>query len=186
MTFLILHGWTGTPQANWFPWLKQELENLGHRVLVPQFPNTDKPQLSEWLPLLNTILSKESTPVVLIGHSLGGVLMLHYLQQQKLIPPVPAAFFVASWGEDDGHLEPEIANFFFTPIDFSKIITQTKKIVCISSTSDPYINQKESKNLAKNLKAELIWIQNGGHLNTTAGFSTFPLLLDKINQTCIL
>ncbi len=34
----LIHGSYGHPQENWFPWLKKELESLGHKVYVPAFP----------------------------------------------------------------------------------------------------------------------------------------------------
>ena len=37
-TVFIIHGSYGHPGENWFPWLKDELEKIGHRVCVPQFP----------------------------------------------------------------------------------------------------------------------------------------------------
>ena len=27
---VIVHGWGGTPEEGWFPWLRRELEERGH------------------------------------------------------------------------------------------------------------------------------------------------------------
>ncbi|HEX7368323.1 MAG TPA: hypothetical protein VF261_01550 [Candidatus Saccharimonadales bacterium] len=32
---VILHGTDGTPESNWFPWLKQEFEGQGRVAWVP-------------------------------------------------------------------------------------------------------------------------------------------------------
>ena len=53
MNFIIVHGIQGSPEENWFPWLKKELELSGCNVFVPQFPNPQKPVLSEWLETLD-------------------------------------------------------------------------------------------------------------------------------------
>lgn len=186
MKFIILHGWGGTPQINWFPWLKSEVEKLGYRVEVPDLPNTNTPKLDEWLSTINKLLAEEKDSVVLIGHSLGGVLMLHYLEQQRKTPPIKLAVFVASWGEDDGVLEPELANFFPKPFDFSKIKSSAEEFVSISGTNDPYIGKKFSENLVNDLGIKPIWVENGGHLNEEFGFKEFPLLLEVIKKELFL
>ena len=40
----IIHGWTGKPEGDWFPWLKQELETKGFQVQIPEMPDTEKPK----------------------------------------------------------------------------------------------------------------------------------------------
>ena len=35
---VIIHGANGSPEENWFPWLKKELETKGIEVIIPQFP----------------------------------------------------------------------------------------------------------------------------------------------------
>jgi hypothetical protein len=40
---VLLHGTDGTPDANWFPWLKAKLEAAGYEVWVPQLPDCHEP-----------------------------------------------------------------------------------------------------------------------------------------------
>ncbi|MBI4415263.1 MAG: serine hydrolase family protein, partial [Candidatus Kerfeldbacteria bacterium] len=40
---IIVHGWGGNPGADWYPWLKKELEHAGFSVLVPAMPAPEKP-----------------------------------------------------------------------------------------------------------------------------------------------
>ena len=44
----IIHGSFGHPDENWIPWLKAELEKLGNRVFVPQFPTHENQTLNNW------------------------------------------------------------------------------------------------------------------------------------------
>ena len=50
----IFHGTEGYPEENWFPWLKQNLEDLGYQVYVPHFPSPPKipAKISEWFDVL--------------------------------------------------------------------------------------------------------------------------------------
>ena len=36
--YIIIHGSFGSKDGNWFPWLKNELENKNKKVDVPQMP----------------------------------------------------------------------------------------------------------------------------------------------------
>lgn len=45
----LLHGSYGSPEGNWFPWLKKELEKLDCTVLIPKFPTPENQSLETWL-----------------------------------------------------------------------------------------------------------------------------------------
>ena len=36
--YIVLHGSFGSKDGNWFPWLREELENKNKEVAVPQMP----------------------------------------------------------------------------------------------------------------------------------------------------
>ena len=52
--YIILHGSFGSPDGNWFPWLKTELEKRGHEVIVPQMPvGVGKQNFENWSKVLD-------------------------------------------------------------------------------------------------------------------------------------
>lgn len=79
-TFLLIHGaWHGA-----WCWenIKPQLEEAGHRVLTPDLPGhgSDKTPVSEvtlkaYTDKVCSILDSETEPVILVGHSMGGIVI---------------------------------------------------------------------------------------------------------------
>lgn len=92
----IIHGTEGHPKENWFPWLKQELEEKGYNVLVPQFPSPPivPAKIAEWFDVLKDYEQYINEDTIIIGHSLGGIFTLRMLE--KLDHTVKAAIFVGT------------------------------------------------------------------------------------------
>ena len=89
----IIHGICGCPEENWFPWLKKELESLGHNVFVPGFPNPKHPKLIGWLEFFDKYQDNLREDSVVVGHSLSVSFLLRILEEH----PAKAAFFVAGF-----------------------------------------------------------------------------------------
>src|SRR3989339_1682594 len=113
-TIFIFHGVNGHPEENWFPWLKSKLEELGHQVIVPQFPHADHPQLDEWLAFFGQRKPLLNDEAIVIGHSLGSAFALRLLEQSDL--PVRATLLVAAvWEVMENEFDPLMTSFTAAP-----------------------------------------------------------------------
>jgi len=178
MPIFIFHGVGGNPQENWFPWLKQELEKLGRETIVPQFPTPENQTLADWLKVLEQYRDKlDSGEAILVGHSLGVPFALDVIERF----PVKAAFLVAGFTGIAGNIFDEsMKTFAQRDFDWRKIRENCPRFFVFHSDNDPYVKLEKAEELANNLKTEVIMVKDGGHLNQGAGFTSFPLLLEKI------
>jgi hypothetical protein len=179
----IFHGTEGYPEENWFPWMKQKLEEKGCRVFVPQFPTPPvvPAKISEWFDVLKNYEQYIDEDAILIGHSLGGLFVLRILE--KLDHPVRAAFFVGApvgvkpilnWDRDSA-----FCGFNF---DWGSIENKAKHFVVFQSDTDPYVSLGNGEELAKKLNVKLNFVPNAGHFNAKAGYLKFEKLLDEVNK----
>ena len=76
VNIFIIHGSYGSPEENWFPWLKSDLEKLGCRVYVPRFPTPEKQSLEKWLDVFKEYDGFVDSETIFIGHSLGPAFIL--------------------------------------------------------------------------------------------------------------
>ena len=184
MKIVIIHGAYGNPNENWFPWLKNELEKLGQEVFVPKFPTPENQTPENWCKVLQKDCPWEfGSDTILVGHSLGATYILNILNRERA-ESVKASFLVAGFTGDLGDPQFDNINHDFTHQDFDwDLIARTAgKITVIGGDNDPYVPKSEIENLARNLRVEPIFIENGGHLNAAAGYTEFPYLLNLIKE----
>ena len=66
---IIIHGYGGYADKNWFPWLKNKLVSINLDVIVPNMPDTEAPELSAWLSHLQQVAGEVDENTYLVGHS---------------------------------------------------------------------------------------------------------------------
>lgn len=188
MKFVILHGTMGSPKINWFPWLKKEIEKLGHKVIAPQLPTPTEQTPDNWIRAISNaveLLGGPDNRTVIIAHSMSPLAVCLYLS--TIDKNIRAAFFVAGFAERlPGVPEPypTLNNpFVDRPLDWNKVKVNCPEIICFEGDNDPYVSLEIGKRFSKLCGAkEFVVIPNGGHLTEKYGYKKFPLLLEKIRN----
>lgn len=160
---IIAHCWGGSSEYCWYPYVRKELESLGFDVSVPNFPDTEEPNLKKWLPVLTSAIGEPNEDTFLIGHSAGSVTILRYLEGLPEGAKIGGMVLVAGFTNDLGM--EELENFFKTELDFEKIKNKAKHFVVIQSDDDPYVPMIEADKLEKELNAKKIVKHNMKHFS---------------------
>lgn len=178
---IIVHGYNGNPGANWFPWLKNELEKLGVEVTVPQMPNPDTPQLHEWLSTLRNVVGTPDNDTYLVGHSLGCPTILRYLQSLKEGEFVGGALLVAGFAEPHPDM-PELDSFTSEYWDDEHIRRSSNLITLISSDNDPRVPLEAGRRMSQRFSAKLTILHDAGHINEKSGHLQVPEILTELRR----
>jgi predicted alpha/beta hydrolase family esterase len=164
----IVHGWGATPKEPMLVWLKNELEKNGFKVVFPEMPNTEEPEINAWVNKLKQIVGDLNEDTYFFGHSIGCQTILRYLEKQPSDVKVGGIVFLAPWfhlqGIEDEEGVEEIAKpWLETPIDLNRVKSHTDKIVAIFSDDDPYVPVSETNIFKERLNAKTIVEHKKGH-----------------------
>lgn len=179
---VILHGTKGSADGNWFPWLAAELRSAGVVVTIPQLPTPEGQSLENWQRSFTASVGEIGSGTTVIGHSNGAVFLLRLLERAQV--PIRLAVFVAGFCGPLGLPEYDLLNSTFVdgPFDWTAIIRNAPRRVCLIGEHDPYVPEREGRRLAAHLGVRPQVIANGGHLNAEAGFHTFPQLRTLLRE----
>jgi len=179
MTIVILHGIEGHAGIHWQQWLNDELIKAGHKVIMPNLPQSQHPDRHTWLHFIKNIIDNlsQDEEIILVGHSLGVITALDFIETSKR--KISKLISVSGFAKPTDN---PLNDYFMKEktTKFKKVLKNLKSAVVIYGTKDPYVPQKILSHLAKKLKVEPIIIKDGGHLNTESGFTRFPQILSAI------
>jgi hypothetical protein len=177
----IIHGWGGSPQEGWFPWLKKELESRGFEVQVPAMPEPDEPKIETWVPYLAKVVGQPDANTFLVGHSIGCQTIIRYLQTLPEGVKIGGAVFVAGW-YNLRNLETEkdkkIAGpWVSAPRDDKKIRQAVNQTVAIFSDNDPFVIAANQDSWRERIGAKIIIEHKKGHFSGSDGIKELPSAL---------
>ncbi|MDE1828031.1 MAG: alpha/beta hydrolase [Candidatus Micrarchaeota archaeon] len=179
---VIVHGWMGTPTRDWLAWVKEGLRGEDVEVKIPRMPNTNRPKIEVWNRHLAKVVGKPDENLFMIGHSIGGRLLLRYLE--GIDAKIGGAIIVASWL--DKRVKPfklkanakMMAPWLDTPIDWKAIKRHSNQFTAIYSDNDAYVPMSAAQMIKRKLNAKVIVLHNKGHIDQT----TSPPILKEIKR----
>jgi len=175
----LIHGFQGSPNGGWRPWLMAELEKQDIYACALPMPTPDDPHTEAWI----TEISRQvelgtQDEIYLVGHSLGVPAILRYVEALPESHPVRGIILVS------GPIQPlgkeGVDSFLDTPFNFSLITSRIQNIVVIHGDNDPNVPLEQAQLLADSIKARLLIIPNGGHLNGSSGWTELPQCLEAL------
>ena len=162
---IIIHCWSGNSGDNWYPWIKDKLQESGYQVYIPDMPNTDSPVIEEWVRKIKDTVGVPDSDTYFIGHSIGCQAILRYLE--SINNKVGGVIFVAGWFNlsnlEDEESEDIAKPWIDTPIDKEKIKSVISKSTLIISDNDPYNCLEENKTKFSEIGTDIVGIPKGGH-----------------------
>jgi len=176
----IVHRWDGTPDKDWLPWVKGELEKKGYEVIVPEMPNSQEPKIEEWIPFLANLVGEADEDTFFIGHSVGCQTIMRYLE---FIYPakIGGIIFVAPWFNlinlEDEESSAIAKPWIETPVDLEKVKNATDNITVLMSDNDPFVPLTDKEIFERKLNARVIVKKNMGHFTGDDGVMEIPKLL---------
>jgi len=182
----IIHGWDGSPQDGWFPWLKSELEKHNFEVYVPELPNPEEPRIDAWVKTLKNAVGVANEDTYFVGHSIGCQTIARFLETLPENIKVGGIVFVAGYFESLSNLEDDpvvksvAKEWLETPIDLAKVKTHFKRSVAIFSDNDPYVQSSNIEAFEKIFKSKIITEHNMQHFGNETGIKELPVVLDSL------
>lgn len=175
---IFIHGnGNNTPNDNWFPYLKTELEKLQLTVIARQFPDAYLARASYWLPFLKNEL-KADEHTIIVGHSSGALAAMRFAEQNKLLGSILIGAM-----HTDLEIETErISGYFDTPWDWHAIKNNQQWIAQFASTDDPWIPIKEQRFVNEQLNSDYYEFTNQGHFGGDYYKKEFPELVAVIKE----
>jgi len=178
----LIHGAFGNPDENWFPWLKQKLEELNHEVIIPKFPTPENQTLDNWNKIFAKYENQIDENTIFVGHSLAPAFLLSVLEHINV--KIKGSFFVSGFIKLLGNETFDFINKTFVDrtFDWQRIKQNCNKFYIYHSDNDPYVPIEYANELANKLNVKPKIIKNAGHFNEKAGYVQFDELFDDIKS----
>ena len=81
----------------------QDALGTEYDVIYPHMPGEDDPQYEAWAAQIAQERALLGDKAIIVGHSVGGAVLLRYLSEEKIDRPVAGIFIIAApyWGAED-------------------------------------------------------------------------------------
>jgi uncharacterized protein len=169
-TILIVPGLRDHVPTHWQTLLEQKLPNA---ILVPRMAQ-DKLSCTAWVAKLDESLAAIQGPVILVAHSAGVMIVVHWTQGHRrpiagallaappdLESPLPEGYPTQDILRENGWLPTPRAR-----LPFPTIVG--------ASTNDPLSRYERAEALAQAWGSKLVNLGSVGHLNPVSGYGEWP------------
>lgn len=185
---ILIHRWGGTPETDWYPWLKREIEARKGECIIPAMPDSEHPQIEPWVSTLHSTVKRVNEKTYFVGHSVGCQTILRYIEKLPKDAEVGGVLLVAPWTKlkaqsYESESDKLVAKpWIETPIDWKKIFAHDHNTTCVFSEDDPYVSLDEVEFFRNKLNADIILDGNMGHFTIYDKVTELPMVLHVLEK----
>lgn len=171
---IVVHGYTASPEENWFPWLQNQANAADLNLKVLRLDPSKRPSLATWQSQMQQQIGQVQADDIFIAHSLGCIATLHYLTQALQQTTLAKLILVAGFNGRLDRLEEVNPFIDAADVDFKLLKQQIAQRIVIYSEGDDRVLPKFSLEQAKSLDADIIVAQHQGHFIDSEGCTALP------------
>lgn len=178
--YFIIHGSFGSSQENWFPWLENELNKRNSQVFNLDFPiGVGKQNYDNWEMVLNSVKRFINEESVFFCHSISCIFLVKYCIKNNI--KIGKAILVAGFNQYLGlDEEYDAVNCTMYTNRANEFVNLCKERICFYSKNDPYVKLNKLEEFVEIIQAKPICVENAGHFNKSAGYTTFKEILNYV------
>jgi len=178
MTVLLFPGLHGSGRDHWQTAWLHEID--GARLV--QQRDWDHPAFDDWIETAVRAVT-DHADALLVGHSLGAILLVHLLVRRPQLP-VAGALLVAP-ADVDAHVARNAGLRGFAPIPRRRLGVPAS---VVGSRNDPWMTCERSRALAADWQADFYDLGMAGHINAESGLGSWDagrLILDQLARRAV-
>lgn len=187
---LILHSTDSSPENDWLPWMRKQLEASSFEVFAPLLPNNKVPNRHTYEKFLRDS-GWDFSKNVIVGHSSGATTALNLLSSDWF-PDASTVILAGTFlnqrlTKDADWVQPgQFDNLFLENYDASAIKKRAKAFYFVHGSNDPYCDIDDARKLCKELGGTFIVIPNGHHLGSSSGLTELPKLSEQLRYDGVI
>lgn len=145
-----------------------------------------RPHYKGWIMTLVATVKKSKKPVLLVGHSVGCVLIAHAVKEGLLPDTVAGALLVAPADVENGPEQDISRVAAFSPVPLSSLPFPA---LVVGSRNDPWLSVTRARTFARHWNASFVDAGRKGHIGNQCDLGYWLdglMFLDRLAQTVLI
>ena len=180
---LLIHGFNGIPKI--FNYFKEELENKGYNVILPNFPVREEIEIERYFEVFDKYKEIFNDNLIVIAHSIGNPMFIKYISKNnyKIGKYISlAGFSEAYYNEGKDDLNEKVKSTVLTSKEKEDAIRQINEKYSIYSDDDHIVPFNLLEKYCKDIQSKPILIKSIGHMGKKSGLETLPEVIELIDD----